>query len=102
MREKVRIRQSLARSPCSQTVKNSPLSIKITLAGMLANIYTARRRHLLKIMTRKELPDASPTRRSGGSCGSCSFQPGSRGGRGAAVARAARLALAPARLAGAL
>jgi len=65
VREKVRIRPSIARSPCSQTVKNSPLSIKITLAGMLANIYTARRRHILKMMTTKELPDASPTRRSG-------------------------------------
>ena len=97
VREKVRIRQSLARSPCSQTVKNSPLSIKITLAEMLANIYTARRVGDLSEMTLEGVRDASPTRRSGGSCGSCSFQPGSRGGRGAAVARAARLALAPAR-----
>ena len=37
---------------------------------------------------------ASPTRRRVGSCGWSSFQPGSRG---AAVARAARLALTPAR-----
>ena len=65
VREKVRIRQSLARSRCSQTVKISPLSSKITLAEMLANIYTARRRHILKMMTMKELPDASPARWSG-------------------------------------
>ena len=62
MREKVRIGHSLARSPYSQTVKNSPLSTKITLAEMLANIYTARRRHILKMTTIKELSDASPTR----------------------------------------
>ena len=43
MRTKVRMRESLARSRCSQMVKNKPLSIKIALSGMLANIYTVCR-----------------------------------------------------------
>ena len=43
VRTKLRIRESLARSRCSQIVKNKPLSIKIALAGMLANIYTVCR-----------------------------------------------------------
>ena len=84
------MRESLARSRCSQMVKNKPLSIKIGLSGMLANIYTVLPRRQLDFLILQGVGGASPTRRSGGSCGSCSFQPGSRGGRGAAVARAAR------------
>ena len=40
VRTKMRMRESLARSRCSQMVKKKPFSIKIDLAGMLANIYT--------------------------------------------------------------
>ena len=43
VRTKVRMRESLARSRCSQMVKNKPFSIKIALSGMLANIYTVCR-----------------------------------------------------------
>jgi len=43
LRTKVRTQESLARSRCSQMVKNKPLSINIDLAGMLPRICTVWR-----------------------------------------------------------
>jgi len=43
MRTKVRTQESLARSRCSQMVKNKPLSINIHLSEMLPRIFTVWR-----------------------------------------------------------
>ena len=96
MRTMVRIRESLARSRCSQVVKKKPLPINHDFYEMLPSIHTVCRlpREELDFLILEVVRGASPTRRRVGSCGWSSFQPGSRG---AAVARAARLALTPAR-----
>ena len=43
MRTKVRMRESLARSRCSQVVKKKPFPINIDFSEMLASIHTVCR-----------------------------------------------------------